>query len=146
VFHLADRPDGRQRRYNEFDIAERVRLAGFVIPAYPLAPNNEERVVLRVLTRQDFSGALRVALVHALSQAVDWLEAHHPLSTAAEDEGAKAKAATEAAAAKALPAALAAAQQSPEGVHPAHVHAATLPARLLAATRLGLSLNRRGKC
>jgi hypothetical protein len=134
-------------------VAERVRLAGFVVPAYPLAPDNEARVVLRVLTRQDFSGALRVALVHALSSAVEWLEAHHPLGEggaaggggASEDEGAKAKAVSEAAAAKALPAAAAVAGQHPNE-HPAAVRAATLPARMSIAARLGMSLNRRGKC
>lgn len=98
-------------------------------------------MVLRVLTRQDFSGALRVALVHALSAAVDWLEAHHPLPAEGEgDEGAKAQAAAQAAATKVLE------KAPPAGAHQAHAHAATLPARLLAATRLGLPLNRRGKC
>jgi hypothetical protein len=148
VFHLKDRPPGAAKRsFDEFDVAERVRLCGFVVPAYPLAPNNEGRVVLRVLTRQDFTGALRVALVHALEAAVAWLEARE----AAHGGGAGAAAGGGAAAANKETCALAAAAaakvaEEHPGMHPAHVHAATLPARLMAAARMGISINRRGKC
>lgn len=150
VFHLKDVPAGHPKRaYNEFDVAERVRLAGFVVPAYPLAANNEARVVLRVLCRQDFSGAMRAGLVHALSAAVEWLDARHPTAVAAGGGGGEAaQEAARAAAAKAAPAAVLAAASAADhpSLHPARVRATTLGSRLLAATRLGLSLNRRGKC
>jgi glutamate decarboxylase len=151
VFHLKDPPPGSgSRAWNEFDVAERVHLAGYVVPAYPLAPGNDKRVVLRVLCRQDFSSATRAGLVHALGAAVEWLEARHPPVAAAaalaleEDRGAKAQEAAREAAAKVAAAAARAAEDA--SAHPARVGAATLASRLLAATRLGLPLNRRGKC
>lgn len=40
AFHLKDDPN---RSYDEFHIAERLRMNGWVVPAYTLAKSNEVR-------------------------------------------------------------------------------------------------------
>lgn len=42
AFHLKDDPD---RSYDEFHVAERLRMYGWVVPAYTLAKDNEVCVV-----------------------------------------------------------------------------------------------------
>lgn len=41
AFHLKDDPAGKQRSYDEFHVAERLRMCGWVVPAYSLAKDNE---------------------------------------------------------------------------------------------------------
>jgi glutamate decarboxylase len=38
AFHLKDNP---QRKYDEFHVAERLRMYGWVVPAYTLAKDNQ---------------------------------------------------------------------------------------------------------
>jgi glutamate/tyrosine decarboxylase-like PLP-dependent enzyme len=59
TFHLKDDPD---RSYDEFAVAERLRLAGWVVPAYALAKDNEARKVRAAHA----AGGKGLCLVHSL--------------------------------------------------------------------------------
>ena len=44
-----------QRMYDEFDIAERLRFRGWVVPAFTMPENAENVKVLRITIREDLS-------------------------------------------------------------------------------------------
>lgn len=73
AFHLKDDPD---RQFDEFHIAERLRMSGWVVPAYTLAKDNQERKVLRVVCRWDLGPALVQELLDDLQDAMSWLAVH----------------------------------------------------------------------
>eukprot|EP00878_Enallax_costatus_P000864 GHUV01000990.1.p1 GENE.GHUV01000990.1~~GHUV01000990.1.p1 ORF type:complete len:514 (+),score=113.87 GHUV01000990.1:240-1781(+) len=72
AFHLKDK-----KQYDEFSIADRLRTFGWVVPAYTLAKDNQERKVLRVVCRWDFNPTLVGELLDNLQESMDWLEVHH---------------------------------------------------------------------
>ncbi|WIA28305.1 hypothetical protein OEZ86_010856 [Tetradesmus obliquus] len=74
AFHLKD-VEGRA--YDEFNIADRLKTFGWVVPAYTLAAGNQARKVLRVVCRWDFSPTLTNELLDDLQEALDWLEVHY---------------------------------------------------------------------
>ena len=45
------------RNYDEFALAHQLRVRGWVVPAYTMAPKTEELKMLRVVVREDFSRA-----------------------------------------------------------------------------------------
>lgn len=73
TFHLKDDPD---RTYDEFQIADRLRTYGWVVPAYTLAKNNEARKVLRIVCRWDFEETLAAELLVDIKESIEWLECH----------------------------------------------------------------------
>jgi glutamate/tyrosine decarboxylase-like PLP-dependent enzyme len=64
----------RARGFDEFDVSDRLRERGWVVPAYPLAPGCEATTVLRVVCRSDFSTALARALLADLKAALAKME------------------------------------------------------------------------
>lgn len=68
--------NGSDRSYTEFDIADRLRERGWVVPAYSLAPGAESVRVLRVLCREDFTAQTGTMFVNDLRIALEWLDAH----------------------------------------------------------------------
>lgn len=72
AFHLKE-----QKNYDEFHIADRLRTFGWVVPAYTLAKDNQERTVMRVVCRWDFNTTLVAELLDNLQECMDWLEVHH---------------------------------------------------------------------
>lgn len=68
------------RMYDEFQIAERLRIAGWVIPAYSMPAGAEEVKLMRITIREDFSMSMASAVVGELKGAVDWLEKHFTLT------------------------------------------------------------------
>jgi hypothetical protein len=50
--------------------------AGWVVPAYTMAPNAQKIRVLRVLCREDFSMQSAESFVDDLKQALSWLDGH----------------------------------------------------------------------
>jgi glutamate decarboxylase len=76
AFSLTPGEDGKERGYTAFDIADRLRERGWVVPAYTLAPGAEHIRVLRVLCREDFSVQSADMFVNDLKMALDWLDAH----------------------------------------------------------------------
>ena len=76
------RSDGSKhaRLYDEFQVAERVRTAGWVLPAYTM-PNGAESVTcMRITIREDFSRTMAEFVVKELVNAVAWLDNHFTLS------------------------------------------------------------------
>ncbi|KAK9828574.1 hypothetical protein WJX72_000821 [[Myrmecia] bisecta] len=65
------------RSYNEFDIADKLRVRGWVLPAYTMAPNARNVRLLRAVIREDLSMSMVDELVTDIQRAVDWLDHHH---------------------------------------------------------------------
>lgn len=43
------------RMYDEFDLADRLRMRGWVLPAYTMCPNAENIKLMRITIREDMS-------------------------------------------------------------------------------------------
>lgn len=74
-----------KRPYTEYQIAERVRLDGWVIPAYPMPKGAEEIKMLRIVVREDFSLAMADHVLDSLQRAIQWLDAHVTVSLGNEE-------------------------------------------------------------
>ncbi len=70
--------DDADAGFNLFDLADRLRTRGWLVPAYPLPPNREDTVVQRVLVRHGVSRDLAELLVDDLQRALDSLDSHPP--------------------------------------------------------------------
>ncbi|CAK0787685.1 hypothetical protein CVIRNUC_010907 [Coccomyxa viridis] len=66
----------RLNGYDEFDVADRLRQRGWVVPAYTMAPGAESIRVLRVLCREEFSIAAAKTFVEDVKRAMEWLTGH----------------------------------------------------------------------
>ena len=69
------------RRYDEFDVADKLRERGWVLPAYSMAPDAQAIRGLRVVCREDFSRQSADTLLEDIIRAVDWLDAHYSVYT-----------------------------------------------------------------
>ncbi|KAL1914693.1 uncharacterized protein VTP21DRAFT_8104 [Calcarisporiella thermophila] len=69
VFSLAG-----EQKYDEFDVASRVRERGWIIPAYTLPPKAEKIKVLRVVIREDFARHRADLLVKDIMAALRLLD------------------------------------------------------------------------
>lgn len=52
AFRLKENPE---REYDEFALARQLRMRGFIVPAYTMAPNTKNLKMLRVVVREDFT-------------------------------------------------------------------------------------------
>ncbi|GJC83577.1 glutamate decarboxylase 1 [Colletotrichum liriopes] len=95
AFRLADKED---RNYDEFALAHQLRVRGWVVPAYTMAPKTNDLKMLRVVVREDFSKSrcdalitdikLCMGLLEQMDQASvkrqqDFIHKHHLTSTKA---------------------------------------------------------------
>ncbi|CAG8539535.1 9443_t:CDS:10, partial [Ambispora leptoticha] len=60
--------------YNEFDIANRIRERGWIVPAYTMAPHAQNVKLLRVVVREDFSRQRCEVFVKDLLNALSLLD------------------------------------------------------------------------
>lgn len=51
------------RHYDEFQLAHALRVRGWVVPAYTMAPHTEQMKMLRIVVREDFSRSRCDALI-----------------------------------------------------------------------------------
>ncbi|KAG0450841.1 hypothetical protein HPP92_026736 [Vanilla planifolia] len=58
------------RKYTAFDVSERLRKFGWIVPAYTLPPDAEHVAMLRVVIREDFSRSLAERLVVDLNKVL----------------------------------------------------------------------------
>jgi glutamate decarboxylase len=72
AFRLADGIQG----YSVYDVSEGLRVHGWLVPAYPMAPGMEDVDVLRVVVRNGFSRDLAQLLLADLDRVIARLEAH----------------------------------------------------------------------
>ena len=69
-------PDGRQRPYDEFQLADKLKERGWVLPAYRMAPNASHVQLLRAVIREDRSMTMGDALLKDIAHALAYLEHH----------------------------------------------------------------------
>lgn len=74
TFTLKD--DKRTHGFDEFDIMDRLRQHGWVLPAYTLAKSNQGQRVLRAVCREDFDRTSADMLLADLRSAIKKLQAH----------------------------------------------------------------------
>ncbi|MBV8558047.1 MAG: hypothetical protein JO116_21120, partial [Planctomycetaceae bacterium] len=73
AFRLAE-----PRHYTVYDIAERLRAHGWIVPAYHLPANAEEVALMRVVVRENFSRDMADMLMDDLTRVLDRLDAAAP--------------------------------------------------------------------
>ena len=64
----------RERHYTVFDVSDRLRERGWIVPAYSLAPDAEQIAVLRVVVREGLSRDMAELLVGDIHRTVDFLD------------------------------------------------------------------------
>ncbi len=71
--------NGKSAGFTLYDLADRLRVRGWQVPAYPLPPERSDLVVQRVLVRHGVSRDLATALVEDVKSALTHL-GKHPVS------------------------------------------------------------------
>ena len=64
-------------QFSLYDLADRLRVRGWQVPAYPMPANRSDLIVQRVLTRFGVSRDLAGLLVDDLQRAVKHLQENH---------------------------------------------------------------------
>ncbi|QDU60588.1 Glutamate decarboxylase [Planctomycetes bacterium Pan216] len=67
-----------ERGYTVFDISDRLRERGWIVPAYTMAPNAEHIAVLRIVVREGFSRDMAELLVEDIKRAVEYFDEAKP--------------------------------------------------------------------
>ncbi len=70
--------DAREHAFNLFDLADRLRARGWLVPAYTLPPHLEELVIQRILVRHGFSRDMADLLLDDLRRSLETLDKHPP--------------------------------------------------------------------
>lgn len=68
-----------KRQWNLYDLADRVRMRGWQVPAYPLPDHMENQVIQRVVVRADLSMQLGILFIEDFKRAVEELNQAHIL-------------------------------------------------------------------
>ncbi|MEE9451825.1 MAG: glutamate decarboxylase [Gammaproteobacteria bacterium] len=63
-------------RYTVFDISEKLRERGWIVPAYTLAPNANDIAVLRIVVRENLSHDMANLFIADLQRALEYFEKH----------------------------------------------------------------------
>ena len=80
--------DGLKLPFSLYDLADRLRIRGWQVPAYALPANCQNQVVQRILVRNGVSRDLIALLTEDFKQALDYLAKHPPRnSTTSEESG-----------------------------------------------------------
>ncbi|MFJ9556273.1 glutamate decarboxylase [Nocardiopsis sp. NPDC101807] len=69
-----------------YDLADRLRTRGWLVPAYPLPAERQEEVVQRALVRHGFSHDMSDLLLDDLERSIDHLRSHPPAPPLTQDE------------------------------------------------------------
>lgn len=64
----------KSKKYTEFDVSERVRIAGWWVPAYSMPRGAEKHKMMRITIREDLSLEMADAVLAELDKAVQHLE------------------------------------------------------------------------
>lgn len=65
--------DDANVEWSLYDLSDRLRMSGWLVPAYPMPANLQDVVVQRVVARQDFSMQLAIKLVEDVKKEIDTL-------------------------------------------------------------------------
>ncbi|MFL7838904.1 MAG: glutamate decarboxylase [Candidatus Promineifilaceae bacterium] len=77
--------EGIDHGFTLFDLADRLRTRGWLVPAYTMPPNREDLAVQRILVKHGFSRDLASLLMHDYRAAVAHFD-KHPVSTPLTEE------------------------------------------------------------
>ena len=78
--------DGREHGFNLFDVADRLRAHGWLVPAYTLPAHLEELAIQRILVRHGFSRDMADLLLADIDRSLKTLEEHPPSTSLSERE------------------------------------------------------------
>jgi glutamate decarboxylase len=67
---------GEDANYTLYDLAERLRINGWMVPAYTMPENREDLVVQRIVVREGFSRDLADALLTDIRHHLEWFGKH----------------------------------------------------------------------
>ena len=70
--------EGVDLGFNLYDLADKLRVRGWQVPAYSLPANAQEVVVQRVLVRQGFGYDMACILVRDIKKSIEELKTHKP--------------------------------------------------------------------
>lgn len=70
--------DGVDLGFNLYDLADKLRVRGWQVPAYSLPKNAQDVVIQRVLVRQGFGYDMASILIEDMKRAIDLLKEHKP--------------------------------------------------------------------
>ena len=66
--------DGYTENWSLYDLADRLRLKGWLVPAYPMADNMSDVILQRIVVKQDLSHDLAVGLLADIKYEVEVLD------------------------------------------------------------------------
>ncbi len=75
---------GYEPGYNLYELADRLRLRGWQVPAFSLPADVQDVVVMRVMVRRGFTMDMAALLLDDMRRAMDFLVAHAPAKHLAE--------------------------------------------------------------
>jgi glutamate decarboxylase len=78
--------DGQDPGFNLFDLADRLRAHGWLVPAYTLPANLEREAIQRILVRHGFSLDMADLLMADVGRSLKTLETHPPSTSMSERE------------------------------------------------------------
>lgn len=76
--------EGVDLGFNLYDLADKLRVRGWQVPAYSLPPNAQRTVVQRVLVRQGFGFDMATILIEDMKKAIEELKVHGPMKSLEE--------------------------------------------------------------
>ncbi len=77
---------GQDHAFNLFDVADRLRAHGWLVPAYTLPPHLEDLAIQRILVRHGFSRDMADLLLADIHRSLKTLENHPPSTSLSERE------------------------------------------------------------
>jgi glutamate decarboxylase len=78
--------ESQDHAFNLFDVADRLRAHGWLVPAYTLPPNLENLAIQRILVRHGFSRDMADLLLADIHRSLKTLEDHPPSTSLSERE------------------------------------------------------------
>jgi len=79
--------DGVKAPFGLYDLADRLRIRGWQVPAYSMPPDREDLVVQRILVRNGVTRDLVAALLEDFRRAIEYFETHPAASPLSAEEG-----------------------------------------------------------
>ncbi|MEG0776214.1 MAG: glutamate decarboxylase [Raoultibacter sp.] len=64
-------------QWSLYDLSDRLRMSGWLVPAYPLPENLQDVIVQRIVARQDLSMQLAIKLIGDMKKEIDNLNKSH---------------------------------------------------------------------
>jgi glutamate decarboxylase len=79
--------EGAKVPFGLFDLADRLRVRGWQVPAYSMPPDREDLVVQRILVRNGVTRDLVAALLEDFRRAIEYFETHPAATPLSAEEG-----------------------------------------------------------